>query len=320
MAAHQPPLGQPVLVVGEALIDMVVGADDGPSVGRHVGGSPANVAVGLSRLAHDVRLVTCLGQDMGGDLVRSRLAADGVELVLTVVERTSTATAYLDAQGSAQYHLDLLWDLHLDLAVAALSASPAVGHLHTGSLATAVRPGNAVIPTVLAHARNGGLTTSYDPNVRPAVLFNAAEERPAVEELVAGCDVVKASDEDLAWLYPGRSVWSVADKWLASGPALVVITRGADGAVAWHARNPDRVLAVPALPVQVVDTVGAGDAFMAGLLSGLVDGALLGRDRGAALRAAPEADLRRALDRAAWTSAMTCTRAGSDPPRRDDAG
>nr|WP_284288067.1 PfkB family carbohydrate kinase [Angustibacter aerolatus] len=128
---------------------------------------------------------------------------------------------------------------------------------------------------------------------------------------------MKASDEDLAWLYPGEEVAAVLARWARLGPALVIVTRGDEGALAARAAAPDDALAVAPRRAQVVDTVGAGDSFMSGLLSGLLDAGLLGsaaaRD---ALRTAEPAALLDALARAAWTSSVTCERAGAQPPTR----
>ncbi|MGN6299673.1 MAG: carbohydrate kinase family protein [Angustibacter sp.] len=302
-----------VLVVGESLLDVVVRAD--APLERHVGGSPANVAIGLARLGHDVRLVTCLGADDDGDLVRARLADDGVPVTdgSASRSRTSTATAHLDAGGSAAYEFDLVWDL---LPVDVSGA----GHVHTGSIAAALMPGSAAVSVALHGARAQGATTSYDPNLRPAIIGPADDERPAAEALVAASDLVKASEEDVAWLYSAHSVEEVGRRWLDLGPSLVVVTLGGEGAIAWHRSTPDRPIHVAPRRVQVVDTVGAGDSFMAGLLSGLLDAGLLGQGARGTLRTSSPDDVRPALDRAVATSAITCSRAGSNPPTRAELG
>ncbi|MGN6610285.1 MAG: carbohydrate kinase family protein [Angustibacter sp.] len=303
------------MVVGLSLFEVVVRVDvDGSQrVERHVGGSPANVAIGLGRLGHDVALATCLGHDADGDLVRARLSDDGVRLVegSASAARTSTATAHLDATGSASYEFDLVWDL---LPVDVTSA----GHVHTGSIAAALMPGSAAVSVALHGARAQGATTSYDPNLRPGIIGSADDERPAVEALVAASDVVKASEEDVAWLYSAHTVEEVGRLWLDLGPSLVVVTLGGEGAIAWHRGTPDQPIHVAPQRVQVVDTVGAGDSFMSGLLSGLLDAGLLGQGAREALRASAPDDVRPALERAVATSAITCSRAGSNPPTRPE--
>ena len=329
MAAGRPPVTLPVLVVGEALVDVVdrgvvppaaaSGTTDGSPgdarrVDRHPGGSPANVALGLARLGHDVRFATRLGRDEDGVLVRRHLEADGVRLTegSLVDDRTSTATATLDSTGAATYVFDLHWDLpEVDLT--------GVAHLHTGSIAATLAPGADRVHAAVTAAAAAGATTSYDPNLRPRIMGSPDEERPGVERLVAASDVVKASDEDLAWLYPGEAADDVVRRWAGLGPALVVVTRGVQGATATRASAPDELLAVAPRPVTVVDTVGAGDAFMSGLLSGLLDAGLLGgRDARRALHDADAEQVHEALSRAVWTSSVTCGRAGAEPPTRHE--
>lgn len=248
------------LVVGEALADVVVGPDG--TRRAHPGGSPANTALGLARLGHPVTLATRIGRDAYGELLRTRLTEGRVLLHPgSVVDApTSTARAELDGTGSAAYRFDIMWDLP---PVGPLSVP---GHFHTGSIATALEPGARRLLALAAAVRRRGHTVSYDPNLRPALLGPPEAERPRVERLVALADVVKASEEDLGWLYPGRDPDEVAAGW-AQGGRLVVLTRGAEGAVAHWAPGGRHM--VPAPPVRVADTIGAGDAFMAGLLAGL---------------------------------------------------
>jgi fructokinase len=297
------------------------GAADGTSGGgparridRHPGGSPANVALGLARLGHSVRFATRLGRDEDGLLVREHLESDGVRLVdgSVVDDRTSTATATLDATGAATYVFDLHWELpDVDLSD--------VAHLHTGSIAATLSPGAARVRAAVAAASAAGATTSYDPNLRPRIMGSPDVERPGIERLVSASDVVKASDEDLAWLYPGEAADDVVRRWAGLGPALVVVTRGEQGATATRAAAPGELLAVAPRPVAVVDTVGAGDAFMSGLLSGLLDAGLLGgREARRALQDAAAEQIHEALSRAVWTSSVTCGRAGAQPPTRSE--
>jgi len=295
------------LVVGEALVDIVERPGDEPSA--HPGGSPANVAVALARLGRDVELVSWFGADAHGSLLRSHLELEEVRLSAASARasRTSTARARLDESGAATYIFDLEW--------APPEPDPALQPLvlHTGSIAAVLEPGARTVTQTIARHRSGA-TVSYDPNIRPDLMPDRDATRTAVERLVSQADVVKASDEDLAWMYPQEDPFAVARRWLASGPAVVVVTRGAEGAWAVTAAG-DELVAEPH-PADVVDTVGAGDSFTAGLLDGLWAAGLLGGARREALRRLDAATLQRVLVHAARIAAITVSRAGANPPTR----
>lgn len=297
------------VVVGEALVDLV-GQRGGRTFSALPGGSPANVALGLARLGVPVTLNTRLGRDSFGEMVRSHLEASGVRVDGGAGEgaKTTLAIATL-AAGIASYDFRIDWD------VEALVPLPVETRcLHTGSLATVLPPGRAnVVDLVEREHERGRVTVSYDPNVRPALLGDAARARPDIEHLVAMSDVVKVSDDDLRWLYPDRSDEEVAQGWLASGPALVVVTRGGAGAYAVSAGLELRRAAVP---IDLVDTVGAGDSFTSGLLDGLLRADLIGGARRDALATIDEATLGSVVDAAALIAAITCSRPGADPPTR----
>ncbi|SED64588.1 carbohydrate kinase family protein [Jiangella alba] len=293
------------VVVGEALTDVIVERDG--TEARHPGGSPANVAYGLGRLGRRTALVTELGDDADGAAIRAHLASAGVEVrTQGAAARTSSAVARLGADGSAEYRFELTWDL----GPVAVAEPPLV--LHTGSLATTVQPGAAAVERLARDVRAGS-TVSYDPNIRPDLMGGAGDLRDRVERLVAGSDVVKASDQDTAYLAPGRAAIDVARDWLRLGPALVVVTLGGDGAVAVTAGGE---VHVPAASVTVADTVGAGDSFTAGLLDGLWDEGLLGGAARPLLRAVPAAVVERVVRRATLAAAVTVSRAGANPPTR----
>jgi fructokinase len=295
------------VVVGEALVDLV-GQRGGRTFVAHPGGSPANVALGLARLGVPVTLRTRLGRDAFGHMITSHLEADGVVVDAGRDPRgdTSLAIATL-AAGVASYDFRIEWD------VAALPPLPIEARcLHTGSLATALPPGDmAVVDLVRRERERGRVTISYDPNVRPALLGDAKRARPGVEGLVALSDVVKVSDEDLSWLYPGEPDEDVARRWLATGPVLVVVTRGGQGVYAVSAGLEMRRSVVS---VDMVDTVGAGDSFTSGLLDGLRRADLIGGERRDAMATTDESTLAGILDRAALVAAITCSRPGADPP------
>ena len=297
-----------ILVVGEALVD-VVRRPDG-SITEHPGGSPTNVAIGLGRLGREVRLLTQLGDDAHGALIAAHLKASGVELVDGSVTGTptSTATAVLDADGSATYAFDLHW------ALPRTPLPPQPIAVHTGSIGAVVQPGAATVERII-HGAHGRATITYDPNLRPALMGEPELVRAHVESFVASADVVKLSEEDAAWLAPHERPMQLAEAWLQLGPSLVVLTCGARGFKAVCAAG---TVEVPAEPVQVVDTVGAGDSAMAGLLDGLWDAGLLGAEARGALRGVDLGTVQRVLEHAARVAAVTVSRPGADPPTRED--
>ncbi|MEN5074589.1 carbohydrate kinase [Isoptericola cucumis] len=294
-----------VLAVGEALVD-VVHRPDGTSA-EHPGGSLANVALTLGRLGRDVRLATWLGDDERGATVRDWLAESRVGLVAGSdhAARTSVAQATLDPTGAATYEFDLEWRVPDGAA-----AVPETLAVHTGSIAAVLAPGAADVRRLVESARATS-TITYDPNARPALMGDPVDVRPQVEELVALADVVKVSDEDLAWLSPGTEPLEVARAWQRSGPAVVVVTFGGSGATAVTAAG-DVTVAAPR--VDVVDTVGAGDSFMGALLDWLWGAELLGAEKRAALRGIDRAATTRMLTRAVAVAAVTVSRAGANPP------
>jgi fructokinase len=297
-----------VLVVGEALVDVVPDGDGHPQ--DLPGGSPANVAITLGRLGRDVRLVTVLGDDARGGLVRSWLEASGVTVLAQQPGsgRTSSAAVTLDESGAATYDFDLAWDL-------AEVPQEDCDVLHVGSIATVLEPGAGVVLDAVRQHRGRALV-SLDPNARPAITPDRTGPAARVAELVALSDVVKVSDEDLAWLHPGHDPVETAVRWATQGPGLVVVTRGRDGAVA--VRPDGSTLQVPGVPVAVADTVGAGDTFSGVLVDTLLSVGVSGAGSAEALRALTDRDVLEAVTTAAIGAAITVSRPGADPPRRDE--
>jgi len=302
-------VSQRALVIGEALVDVVHAADG--TVTEHPGGSPANVALGLARLDRTAELATWFAPDEHGALLRAHLEASGVQLVpgSDGAERTSTAVATLAADGGASY----VFDLTSHVPEVVLDDSIAV--LHTGSIAATLHPSAEEITELCAAARPHA-TISYDPNVRPTIMGEADRVRRRIERLVAGADLVKVSDEDIAWLYPGQDVADAVRRWAAAGPALVVLTRGASGSLGVTSAGVEVI--VPAPLVRVVDTVGAGDSYMAALIDGLWSAGLLGADRRDQLHAVDAPRLTAAMSHAARIAAIVVSRAGANPPTRNE--
>ncbi|MDM7855636.1 carbohydrate kinase family protein [Cellulomonas alba] len=293
--------------MGEALIDVVERADGLREA--HPGGSPANVALGLGRLGRSVALATWLADDADGEIVRRHLAESGVRVLdgNRGAVTTPIATAHLDAQGTATYEFDLEWDLADSWTDE--PADPLV--VHTGSIAAVLEPGAPKVRHLVRRHRDRA-TVTYDPNLRPALMGSRELARPHVDAIVRLADVVKVSDEDLAWLEPGVAPAEIAEEWCRVGPAAVVVTHGGEGAFAATSAGARLHVAAPAVPV--ADTVGAGDSFMGGLIDGLWSAGLLGGDRRAALHDADQSVLEAVLARCVRIAAITVSRAGANPP------
>lgn len=304
---------RPALVVaGESLIDL---APRGGSLLPLPGGSPLNVAVGLARLGTTTAYLGRLSTDGFGRRLRTLLDAEGVDLrwCATTDDPTTLAVVHLDDDGGATYGFYLAGTSSGGLRRADLPALPAGAALHVslGAVTLATAPAGHATASLLDRER-GRRVVSLDPNVRSSVVDDPVEHAARLAEAVAACDLVKVSDEDLAVLHPSEDPLEIAARWRAGGPALVVVTRGADGAVAL---GPHGGVEVPGEPVAVADTVGAGDAFTAGLLGWLADRGLLERRR---LDGLDARQTTLALRHAARVAAVTCERVGADPPRADE--
>lgn len=302
-------------VIGEALVDVV--SREGEEPRTHVGGSPMNVAVGLARLGHDVQFLGRYGRDEYGRQVAAHLTGNGVRLPFDAdALPTSVAQATLDETGAASYEFQLDWSLdvspeRIDQLLRDTDA------LHAGSIGAMLEPGATVVGQALERARSHALI-SYDPNCRPSIIPDSSDARARAEKIVALCHVIKASDEDLLWLYPHRSIEDSARAWLKAGARLVVVTRGVMGPWAVSRGTGRDGVEVPAARVTVADTVGAGDSFMAALLSGLADRNILGPTAASALDELDGAQLTELLRHAAAAAGVTVSRSGADLPTRAD--
>lgn len=301
----QPRSTPDVLVVGEALVDIVHRADG--SIDESPGGSPANVALALGRLERRPRLLTSIGDDRRGQTVRRWLETSGVLVQGGTATRTSTAVAHLDALGAAGYEFDIDWRIEAD----GIERADA---LHLGSIAATLEPGASAVVELLDRHRGRALI-SYDPNIRPSLIDDPESVRRQALSLIERADVIKASDEDVAWLHPSADIADVARRWSRSGPALVVVTLGSGGCLA-VAQGFD--VRVPAVIVDVVDTVGAGDTFMAALIDGLLTQGAYGARAREVLEALGEARLASLLRRSALAASVTVSRPGADPPTQDE--
>jgi fructokinase len=283
-----------VVVIGESLIDMISTAA-GPV--EFVGGSGLDVAFGLGRLGANTGLLTIFGADQRGEAIRQHLASADVQLLPGAVrlDRTSTAMASLDNSGSARYTFDIEWTL----PPATPTFVPKV--LHTGSLATFLEPGAAHVRALLQFF-SGRCLITYDPNIRPDVVGNQPQAQETFEETARFATLVKLSDEDAGWLYPGLPTPEIAARILGLGVEVVAVTAGAEGSDLYS--NSAHVhIAAP--QVDVADTVGAGDSYMSSLIASLL------MNPGLEFGQVHLESLGRA---AAAAAAITVTRHGANPP------
>ncbi|MEO9325701.1 PfkB family carbohydrate kinase [Nocardioides sp. C4-1] len=277
------------LVVGESLVDVVGDVE-------HPGGSAANVAVALARLGRPVRFATSYADDARGRVVAEHLAASGVELATDphVLDRTSAAIATIGPDGSASYEFDLDWRF----GPVEVAEPPAF--VHVCSIAAVLAPGADDVLALLDRLAPGPVVT-YDVNARPAITGTGPGVVARVEAVTRRATIVKASDEDLAALWPDLPLTDAAAHLRSLGPEAVVVTRGAEGAE-WH--GADGVVVGRAVPTTVVDTIGAGDTFSAAIVDALWDGL----------------DPAATVAHAARAAAVTVSRAGPNPPTRAELG
>lgn len=284
------------------------------------GGSPANVALGVRRLGGEPVLLGRAGDDGLAALLDRAITDNGLSTAALLRRSGPSLLAVCTRKddGSVDYYFyyqgspDLMWSAE-DLAEA-LGAARAAGARawHTGSLVSWLGPGVDEVLSAWRAAREAGdLTLSYDPNARPGTVPRE-EMRARVEEFVSLSDVVKVSDEDIRYLHPDSTPEEVCARWSATGPRLVVLTRGPDGVAAW--RPGHGVIDVPGRPVVVADTVGAGDTVTAALLVGLADAGALGSRT--AIDGLDDDVVRSILVRSVAAAAITCSREGANPPTR----
>ena len=296
-----------IWVCGEVLIDLIPGAD-GVRVG-HVGGGPANTAKALARLGQDAQFIAGISTDADGVAARKELLEDEVklDLALTSDKPTCLAIVSLASNGSASYEFKIAgtatFDFSLDWLPDPARYKPNV--LHIGTLATVIAPGADVLyDWALRVAEFAPIV--FDPNIRPAVLADRDLYEAAVEKWAAISSVIKVSDDDLAWLYPGQNYADVAARWINDGAALVVVTRGAEGIIGFTSEGP---VEVEGAKITVADTVGAGDTVGAIIVEAMIEKGILALT-GEVLKAT--------LHRAAVAAGITCSRKGAQPPYKHE--
>jgi fructokinase len=300
-----------IVVGGEALVDLV---DDRGSRRAVAGGGPFNTAVALGRLDVPVAFFGAISRDPYGQLLTQLLVDARVDTSLIRASEwpTPQATVHRDGDGRDSYTFSLADTAFTDVSTDVLPLLPASAWaIHVGTLALAVEPPAGAYEALLEREA-GRRRIILDPNVRPTSFGDADVYRRRFERLARIADIVKLSDDDAGWIYPGRTTAEVLELILGFGPRLVALTRGAAGAVA---RSRLAEVHLAAIPVTVADTVGAGDSFGAALVAALIDERALGPVTDCDL---DEDLLRRAVSYAVAAAAVTCTRTGAVPPSRDE--
>jgi len=302
-----------ILSCGDALIDFVpVAAADGRDAVRPaVGGSCLNVAVGIARLGVASGFVGGISTDLFGRMIADHATASGVELKHATRSAHQTTLAFVRiVEGESQY---AFYDAETASANwrYARGAIPleVIKAVHIGSTTLVHERGAAEAGALIADAKRSA-TISFDPNCRPNLVQDQKAYRERMGLFADHADIVRMSDVDFTYLYGAEDCAERARAMLGRGAGLIVVTRGTQGAQAWHRKVGAVEVAAPA--VEVVDTIGAGDSFQAALLFAL---ARLKRIERASLRDIDAGALRKALSFACQCAALTCTRAGADPPR-----
>jgi len=297
-----------ILACGEALIDMLPRHTDAgePAFAPHAGGAVFNTAIALGRLKAPARFFSGLSTDLFGDQLRAALEDSGVDSTPAALSDRPTTLAFVTLEGGhakyAFYDENTAGRL---LTEADLPAEIPDDVLFFGGISLAVDPCGAAYQALMLREAPAKVTM-LDPNIRPGFIRDEPRYRARLKAMLAAADIVKVSDEDMAWL--GHDPGTLR----AMGPRLVCVTEGAKGVTAHTARGE---IFVPAEKAEVVDTVGAGDTFNAGLLASLHAAGALTKARVAALT---EEEIRAALAYGAKAAAVTVTRAGANPPRADE--
>ena len=300
--------GPHILAIGEALIDVVITHEQPDFPVEIPGGSPANVALTLGRLDRPVALATWIGLDERGRLIDFHMYDSSVHVTGASrgASHTSTALARLDENGAASYTFDLEW-----APAPPITVPPTAQIIEAGSISAIIEPGASAVLDALTRGREHALVC-FDPNARPSIMGEPEAALVSLERFIALADVVKVSDEDIDWLTGGACIDEVVDRWLGMGPSLVVVTRGKHGSLAVTSSGL-RFTKTPS-DVKVVDTVGAGDSFMGGMIDAMWGMGLRGADARETLRSLPEEQVRAIIDRASAVSDVTVSRKGANPP------
>lgn len=305
-----------IVCCGEALIDfMPISAGGAPAFRPFPGGSPFNVAIGLGRLGAPAGFLSRISTDFFGDLLMQTLGENHVDARYVKRAADPTMLAFVSHRPDGEPQYAFFANGAADRCITEHDLPVSFGeevtclHLGLGAISTQAEPAATTFEALLKRESKRRVL-AFDPNVRPNLIKDRETARARLESWISLCDMVKVSRVDLGWLYPNRTAEDSAAAWRDLGPKLVVMTLGADGAMALL--NGSKV-AVPGRKIGVVDTVGAGDSFHSALLAGLDEHGMLTRDRLARLDVGV---LKILLDRAVAAAAITCSRAGANPPTK----
>jgi fructokinase len=307
-----------IVSIGEALIDFIYQQEGDLPLFRPVpGGSPMNTSIALSRLAVPAAFLGCVSADLFGDMLREHLKTNGVVLTGVIPSNNPTTLAFAKIVGKAAEYAFFsngsadrsITAAAMERAAASLPEAPKCWQI--GSISLLLEPGASEIETFIERTAETAVI-SFDPNIRAGLVEDEHPYRMRLQRLFTLSDIVKISDEDLEWVFPGTPLEEAAQNILESGPSVCVVTAGKKGA---HLFSTGLHRFLEAREIKVTDTIGAGDTFHAGLLAYFHDAGLLEKK---ALSRLGREDADSALRYAAAAAEITCSRAGADPPTKDE--
>ncbi len=304
-----------IICCGEALIDMLPGksTEHGDVLIPVAGGSVFNTAIALGRLGEKIHFCSSISTDRFGRLLVDRLKASGVDVSLCHISEKPTTLAFMEMiNGQANYNF---YDEGTAGQILGEQDLPAIGSVIDamlfGGISLVSEPcGSAFESLMTRYAAD--CVTYLDPNIRPNMISYPSKHRNRIQRMITLSDIVKVSDEDLHWIEPGLGETDIVNKWLGWDVSLIIITHGAEGSAAYSTTG---TIKTNAITTNVIDTIGAGDSFNAGIISALREAGLLNKS---SLAAADISDIKPAMEQAALIASITVSRAGADAPWKNE--